>query len=82
MITLQSKSVELMAKFGYGPLDFALSGETIEISIRSEFNDSAQWKQITKTDTDSSGKVNIILDSGRYNFGNFNTDCTFFVQII
>jgi len=64
VITLQSRSVELVAKFGYGPLDFALTGETVEIALRSEFNESAPWKIIENTETDSSGKVNLTLDPG------------------
>jgi hypothetical protein len=67
VVTLQSRSVELVAKFGYGPLDFALTGETIEIALRSEFNESAPWKIIENTETDSSGKVNLTLDPEHIN---------------
>ena len=48
----------------FRPLDIAtLSGETVELSLRSEFNEDAAWKTVGQQETDSSGRCSFQLDS-------------------
>lgn len=47
MIVLEDKDQVLSAKFSYGPLDFALSGEQVDIYIASKLNTSSSTASAT-----------------------------------
>ena len=56
MIVLEDKDQVLSAKFSYGPLDFVLSGEKVDIYIMNTTVKS-EWQLFTSEQTDSHGKV-------------------------
>jgi phosphatidate phosphatase PAH1 len=60
VIVSEDKDQILIAKFGYGPLDFGLSGEKVEIYIMTKngrLNDESDWKLYATELTDSHGKI-------------------------
>ena len=65
LITEGSPAV-ITGRFSYGFFDVAmLTGETIELQIRSDISENG-WETVDSKDTDSSGRVSFTLPSGRY----------------
>jgi membrane-associated phosphatidylinositol transfer protein len=56
VIVLEKKEQILNAKFAYGSLDFALSGEKVDIYIKSVAS-TYEWKLYGSQTTDSNGKL-------------------------
>ncbi|CAF0833193.1 unnamed protein product [Brachionus calyciflorus] len=62
VIVLEDKEQILSAKFSYGPLDFALSGEKIDIYIMSKpSSNNGEWKFYASELTDSHGKIKYVI---------------------
>lgn len=59
MIVLEDHEQILNAKFSYGPLDFVLSGEKVDIYIMTKLSSSSggEWKFYASELTDSHGKL-------------------------
>lgn len=65
LITEGSPAV-ITGRFSYGFFDVAmLTGETIELQIRSDISENG-WETVDSKDTDSSGRVSFTLPSERY----------------
>ena len=56
VVVLEDKEQVLKAKFSYGPLDFALSGEKIDIYVMTK-SSSNEWKFYASEKTDNNGKL-------------------------
>ena len=63
-IITEGNSAVISGRFSYGIFDVAmLTGEKIELQIRSEISESG-WETIDTQDTDSNGRVSFNLPSG------------------
>lgn len=60
VVVLEDKEQVLTAKFSYGPLDFALSGEKVDIFVMNK-SPSNEWKFYASEKTDNSGKLRHVI---------------------
>lgn len=59
-VVLEDREQVLTAKFSYGPLDFALSGEKVDIFIMTK-SSSNEWKFYASEKTDNNGKLKYVI---------------------
>ena len=62
VIASEDQDQFLKAKFSYGPLDFALSGEMVDIFISK----SKEWKHFGCVRTDNHGKVKFKIPNEKH----------------